>query len=110
MLETSIKKGSGEMLVLAMLEQQPRHGYEISKLIAERSNGVVSFRAASLYPLLIGMQRRGLITSRWVEKPGQRRRRYYRISAEGKAALAAQRRTWQTFLSAIQRVARLQHA
>jgi transcriptional regulator len=105
-----MKKGSAEVLVLALLQQQPRHGYEISKLIASRSKGVLSFHAASLYPLLLRMERQGLIAGRWVEKAGQRRRRYYRITAAGKDALARQRRTWKEFLAAISRVAGLQNA
>lgn len=105
-----VKKGSAELLVLALVEERPRHGYEISKLIASRSKGVLTFHAASLYPLLVRMERRGLITGRWVEKAGQRRRRYYRISAEGKEVLSSQRRSWREFLAAMRRVAGLQHA
>lgn len=110
MLELSMKKGSAELLILALLEQQPRHGYELSKLIASRSKGVLTFHAASLYPLLVRLEERGLIAGRWVEKAGQRRRRYYRITAEGKDVLSSQRRSWKEFFAAINRVAGVQHA
>ena len=105
-----MKKGSAELLILALLEQQPRHGYELSKLIASRSKGVLTFHAASLYPLLLRMEERSLIAGRWVEKSGQRRRRYYRITAEGKDVLSSQRRTWKEFFAAINRVAGVQNA
>ncbi len=110
MLELAMKKGSAELLILALLEQQPRHGYELSKLIASRSKGVLTFHAASLYPLLLRLEERDLIAGRWVEKAGQRRRRYYRITAQGKEMLASQRRTWKEFFAAINRVAGVQHA
>jgi PadR family transcriptional regulator, regulatory protein PadR len=106
-LQRELKKGSTEMLIMALVEDRPRHGYEIAKLIEERSEGVLQFHAASLYPLLYRMERRGLVKGRWVEKAGQRRRRYYRLTAGGRKVLAAQRNTWQEFFAALDRVARI---
>lgn len=103
-LDRELKKGSTELLVLALLDGRPRHGYEIGKLIEQRSGGVVQFHVASLYPLLYRLEKRGWIQGRWVEKAGQRRRRFYRITTEGRRVLAAQRSTWQTFVAAINRV------
>jgi PadR family transcriptional regulator len=100
-----VKKGSAELLVLALIEERPRHGYEISKLIEARSDGALSFHVASLYPMLYRIERRGLIEGRWVEKAGQRRRRYYRLTAEGRRVLARQRNVWQHFVRALDRVA-----
>ncbi|HKW46432.1 MAG TPA: PadR family transcriptional regulator [Gemmatimonadaceae bacterium] len=110
MIDREMKKGSAELLILALVETQPRHGYELCKLIASRSDGVLTFHAASLYPLLYRLEKRGLIDGRWVEKAGQRRRRYYRLTKEGKHVLAAQRRTWKEFMTAITRIAGVQHA
>ncbi|HEX8336565.1 MAG TPA: helix-turn-helix transcriptional regulator, partial [Pyrinomonadaceae bacterium] len=90
-LYRELKKGSTEMLIMALVEDRPRHGYEIAKLIGERSDGVLEFHVASLYPLLYRLERRGWIQGRWVEREGQRRRRYYRLTAEGRRVLAAQR-------------------
>ncbi len=104
------KKGTAEMLVLALLEDRARHGYEIAKLIDQRSEGVLAFHAASLYPLLYRLERRGLIAGRWIEKAAQRRRRYYRLTPEGRQVLAAQRRDWLEFIRALERVAGLSHA
>src|SRR5262245_20809004 len=103
-LDREIKKGSGEFLILSLIESRARHGYEISKLIEARSRGALSFQAASLYPLLYRLEARGWIEGRWVEKAGQRRRRYYRLTREGRRILAAQRRSWQQFFIAMQRV------
>jgi len=105
MLNNELKKGSSEVLVLALVEDTPRHGYEIAKLIAERSGGVLRFHVTTLYPLLYRMEKRGWIKGRWVEEPGQRRRRYYRLTAAGRKVLAAQRSTWVEFFSALNRVA-----
>ena len=98
------------MLVLSLLERRARHGYEIAKLIEQRSNGVLTFHAASLYPLLYRMEARRLIQGRWVEKSGQRRKRFYRLTAGGHKMLASQRRSWSAFFSALNRVARIRPA
>jgi len=103
-MDTQLKKGSTELLALSLVEDRPRHGYEIGKLIEQRSGGVVQFHVASLYPLLYRLEKRGWIAGRWVEKAGQRRRRFYRITSEGRKVLAAQRDTWQEFVAAINRV------
>jgi PadR family transcriptional regulator len=104
------KKGSAELLVLSLLEDQPRHGYDISKLIQTRSGGALSFHVTSLYPLLYRLEERGWVDGRWVEKAEQRRRRYYRLTAEGRKVLRAQRKSWQDFVSAISRVTGIDHA
>src|ERR1044071_7004852 len=91
--DRELKKGSAELLILSLLESRPRHGYDISKLIEARSGGVLKFNVASLYPLLYRLEKRGWIEGRWVEKAGQRRRRHYKLTPEGKKVLAAQRST-----------------
>ena len=109
-LDRELKKGSAELLILSLVEARPRHGYEISKLIEQRSDGAVRFHVASLYPLLYRLEKRGWVEGRWVEKAGQRRRRYYRLTAEGKEVLASQRKGWQVFAAAINRIAGVEHA
>jgi PadR family transcriptional regulator PadR len=104
------KKGSAELLLLSLVDAVPRHGYEIGKLIEQRSHGTLRFHAASLYPLLYRLEKRGWIHGRWVEKSGQRRRRYYRLTVQGRTVLAAQRRGWQTFVEAIRLITRVEHA
>ena len=109
-LERELKRGSTEVLILALLEDRQRHGYEIGRLIDERSDGAISFHVASLYPTLYRLEDKGLIDGRWVEKAGQRRRRYYRLTPAGRKMLASQRTTWQTFFLALDRVAGIHHA
>src|SRR5678815_1446176 len=109
-LDRELKKGSAELLILSLLETQPRHGYDIGTLIEQRSRGQLRFNVASLYPLLYRLEKRGWIQGRWVEKPGQRRRRYYRLTAEGKKQLESQRRSWVEFARAIGHVAGVEHA
>ena len=109
-LDRELKKGSAELLVLSLVEDQPRHGYDLSKLIESRSGGVLTFRVASLYPLLYRLEKRGWIQGRWIEKAGQRRRRYYRLTAAGAQVLASQRNTWKEFVEAINRIAGVEHA
>lgn len=109
-VEEAWKKGSAELLILSLLEDQPRHGYEIGKLIEVRSGGTLHFHVASLYPLLYRLEKRDWIQGRWVEKPNQRRRRYYRLAAEGQRVLELQRKKWQEFAGAVGRIAGVQHA
>ena len=110
MLDRELKKGSAELLILSLVEARARHGYEISKLIEARSEGAIRFNVASLYPLLYRLEKRGWIQGRWVEKAGQRRRRYYRLTNEGKKVLAAQRSGWRQFVEAINRITEIENA
>jgi transcriptional regulator len=103
--ENDLKRGTAELMVLAVLERRTRHGYEIAKLIDDRSNGVLRFHVASLYPMLYRMERRGWIEGKWIEKAGQRRRRYYKITPPGHKVLGEQRENWRELLVALQRVA-----
>jgi transcriptional regulator len=107
---SALKKGTAELLVLAQLEDARRHGYEIAIRIDQRSAGAVSFNVASLYPILYRLERRGLIAGTWVEKSGQRRRRYYKLTAAGRKVLAEQRKNWSDFMEAIQRAGGVEYA
>jgi transcriptional regulator len=109
-IDRDLKKGSGELLILSLLEGRQRHGYEISKLIETRSHGAVRFRVASLYPLLYRLEDRGYIQGRWVEKAGERRKRYYRLTAEGRRVLQDRRSGWAAFVEAIGRITGGEHA
>jgi PadR family transcriptional regulator PadR len=110
LLDRELKKGSSELLILSLVESRARHGYEIAKLIETRSHGELCFQVASLYPLLYRLEGRGWIQGRWVERAGQRRRRCYRLTAEGRKVLAAQRQGWRQFVDAIQRITEINYA
>jgi len=107
MHDRELKKGSAELLILSLVQDRPRHGYEIARLIEMRSGGVLHFNVASLYPLLYRLEKRGWIRGRWVEKAGQRRRRFYRLTPAGRKVLAAQRNGWKQFVVAINQIAGL---
>lgn len=109
-LQRELKRGSTELLILALLEERDRHGYDLATLIDDRSRGAISFHAASLYPTLYRMEDKDLIEGRWVEKAGQRRRRYYRLTKAGRKMLASQRTVWDNFFDALNRIARIRHA
>ena len=104
------KKGSAELLVLSLLEDQPRHGYDISKLIKIRSGGALQFHVTSLYPLLHRLEKQGWIDGRWVEKSEQRRRRYYKLTPEGKKELRSKQKSWQDFVAVISQITGIEHA
>jgi transcriptional regulator len=108
--EDEWKRGSAELLILSLVEARPRHGYEINKLIEQRSGGKVRFHVASLYPLLYRLERQGWIRGQWVEKSGQRRRRYYCLTRQGRRALASQLRSWREFVAGINRITEPENA
>jgi transcriptional regulator len=108
--EREWKKGSAELLILSLLEARARHGYDICKLIEARSDGALRFHVTTLYPLLYRLEDRGLVDGKWIEKAGQRRRRYYSLTPAGRKVLAQQRKSWKEFVMAIGRVISTEHA
>ena len=110
MFSRELKKGSTELLILSLLEAGPRHGYDIGKAIERLSRGKLSLRIASLYPMLVRLESRGLIKGRWIEKAGERRRRYYRLTPAGERMLVQERATWREFMEAVNRVVGRGHA
>jgi transcriptional regulator len=110
MFSRELKKGSTELLILSLLEGRPRHGYDIGKMIEQRSRGKLQLRIASLYPMLCRLESRGLIRGRWLERPGERRRRFYRLTADGRRMLVQERATWREFMMAVNRVVGGDHA
>jgi transcriptional regulator len=109
-IDTKIKRGSGELAILALLDQEPLHGYEISKRIAQTTDGVLQFNLASLYPLLYRMEKRGWVKGKWAEAPSGRQRRYYHLTRNGKKQLAPLREEWSRFFVALHRIAGVAHA
>lgn len=104
MFNRELKKGSTELLILALLEARPRHGYELGKLIEARSSGRLQFRIGSLYPILCRLEAKHWIAGRWVEKSGERRRRFYHLTKEGRSALKGQRSAWEDFTAAVNQI------
>jgi len=109
-LDRELKRGSAELLILSLLDARPRHGYDLSKLIETRSGGQLKFHIDSLYPLLYRLEERGWIMGTWVEKADDRRRRFYRVTPEGRRVLAQQLKTWEAFVEAVRRVTGGEHA
>src|SRR5215216_1950948 len=110
MLDRELKKGSAELIILSIVESRARHGYEISKLIETRSAGQLKFHVASLYPLLYRLEERGWLQGKWVEKAGERRRRFYTLTPVGRRVLASQRNTWKSFVEAMGLITGVDHA
>ena len=109
-MDRELKKGSTELLILSLLAGRPRHGYDIGRQIEVKSQGVVQLHVASLYPLLYRLERRGWVAGRWVEKAGERRRRYYRLTPAGRKVLEDQKDAWRAFVAGVNRVVRTSHA
>jgi len=110
MFSPELKKGSIELIVLTILRDQPRHGYDIGRLIEIRSQGRLQFRITSLYPVLYRMENRGWIKSRWLEKAREQRRNYYSLTPKGEKILAEQLRVWREFTAVVNLVIGEGHA
>ena len=110
MFSPELKKGSIELIVLTILQEQTRHGYDIGRLIEIRSQGRLQFRITSLYPVLYRMESRGWVRSRWLEKEGEQRRNYYSLTLKGARILAEQREIWREFTAVVNLVIGEGHA
>jgi PadR family transcriptional regulator, regulatory protein PadR len=85
---------SGTPLVLAILAEGESYGYAILKRVRELSGGELQWTDGMLYPLLHRLRRLGYVTAEWRTPPEGRRRRYYALTDDGRAALAEQQRQW----------------
>ena len=108
--DRELKKGSAELLILSLVAQRARHGYEIGKLIESRSAGEITFKIASLYLLLYRLEHRGWLQGRWVERAGERRRRFYKLTPAGRKVLTSHRSRWATFVDGVRRITEPEHA
>lgn len=97
-----VRKGSTETLVLLLLGQEAMYGYQICQEMTRRSGGYFEMKEGLLYPTLHRMQQDGLLASEWREAENGRRRKYYLITAEGRAVLGEQTAEWHNFMTQLQ--------
>jgi PadR family transcriptional regulator PadR len=109
-IQPKIARGSAELAILALLEEQPLYGFEIAKRIEERSGGSLRFTMASLYPMLYELEKRGQVKAQWEANPAGRDRRYYSLTAAGRKEIAPLRREWKSFFVALDRLTGFSHA
>ncbi len=103
-LDRSLTAGSTTTLVLKLLEARDMYGYEMIEALAERSEGAFALKAGTLYPLLHGLEREGLVSAYERRADGDRVRRYYHLTADGARLLAEKEREWREFSGAVDRV------
>ena len=100
-IDKDLVAASATPLVLAILAEGESYGYAILKQVGELSGGDLEWSDGMLYPLLHRLRRLGYVTTEWRTPPGGRRRKYYSITDEGRAALAEQRRQWAAVTRAL---------
>ncbi len=100
----NFQRSSAETVILALLEPRARHGYELAKLVESKSDSILQFQVASIYPMLYRLEKKKLVQGKWVEKTGERRKRFYSLTPLGRKALASQRETWREFFGALSRL------
>lgn len=103
-MDPSLLTGTLEVIILDVLSQEPSYGYAITQTVLLRSQGAFELKEGSLYPALHRLEQRKLLSSYWVDTEEGRRRKYYRLTAEGAKALAAKRKEWLHFAGVINRV------
>ncbi len=99
LVNPALTRGSVELLILSLLEDEELYGYQITKRIEGRSNKLLKFRRSSIYPVLSRMEERGWIQGRWGS--GNRPRCYYSLTEAGTEALERQRVEWRVFTAAV---------
>jgi PadR family transcriptional regulator PadR len=99
-------KGHLDLVLLGVLAAQPGHGYAVISALRDQTDGVLDLPEGSVYPALHRLEDTGLITSEW-QPVGGRRRRVYRLSPQGTAALATEKREWRALSGAIDSTLRL---
>jgi len=107
-MDTELFKGTLSLLILAMLSRKPMYGYELALTVHQCTQGAFTFKEGSLYPSLHKLQAEGLLTGKWEDGPSAegpgRKRRYYHITAKGRAALAEKQKSWNELCLAVNRV------
>ena len=94
-IERELMRGAGPAAVMRLLEGGERYGYELVKLLARDSNGVLAMGQSTLYPLLYNLEAKGLVSARTQTQENGRSRKYYRLTDSGKRRLARDREQWQ---------------
>jgi len=103
-INKELLKGSTVILILTLLNEKPMYGYEMIKEIDKNSGGVFTFKEGTLYPILHGLESEQFVVSYWSEQEGVRKRKYYRITDQGKQQLKEKKKEWLTFRTAIDHV------
>lgn len=102
-INKELVKGSTVILILTLLEKKEMYGYEMTKEIEKKSDGIFSFKEGTLYPILHTLESDKMVESYWSEYEG-RRRKYYRITDKGKLMLKDKKQEWRLFRSTVDRV------
>jgi PadR family transcriptional regulator PadR len=93
-------RGHLDSMILAVLENEPRHGYAIIEALSVRSGGELDLPTGTVYPALRRLEAAGYLDSTWSDASG-RRRRTYKLSRSGRKVLAAKRQEWATFAKVV---------
>ncbi len=109
-VQSRIARGSAELAILALLDEQPLYGFEIGRRIGEKTAGAIQFTLASLYPMLYELEKRGLVKGQWRPNKSGRDRRYYSLTPAGKRKLSPLRHEWSLFFKALDRLAGVSRA
>lgn len=99
-----LTKGSSSLLVLSVLESNDLYGYKIIKEIEKRSEYVFTFKEGTLYPILHSFEKDGYVEAYWVEKEGERKRKYYHLTNKGAKLLQENREQWNIYAGAVGKV------
>ncbi len=103
-MDKNLIGGSTVLMLLALLEEKDCYGYEIIRELKERSQNVFQFKEGTLYPVLHRMENQGYVTSYRAKAENGKERKYYRITAAGKAQLMEEKEQWQIFSRSVERV------
>ncbi|WNC15146.1 PadR family transcriptional regulator [Brevibacillus brevis] len=103
-INKELMKGSTVILILTLLDRKPMYGYEMSKEMEKHSDGVLSLKEGTLYPILHTLEADGMVDSYWSDGEGERKRKYYKITEAGKEHLNEKKQEWVSFRTAVDQV------
>lgn len=103
-IDKELLKGSTNLLVLKLLNNEDMYGYQIIKELKQKSEDVFELKEGTLYPILHSLESNGIIESYWEETESARKRKYYKITPKGKGFLKEKENEWNTYANAIKKV------
>lgn len=103
-INKELMKGSTSILILSLLENEDMYGYQISQLLKEKSENIFDLKEGTLYPMLHGLENENAVESYWFDADNGKRRKYYKITPNGRKLLKQKKEEWELYIKAVNTV------
>lgn len=106
-IRKELAKGSASLLVLSLLAQEDMYGYQIIKELETKSKEIFCMKEGTLYPILHALEKDGFLSSYWENSHNAHKRKYYKITENGRKELQEQKEEWNLFSTAVNQVVKI---